>query len=188
MIFRPPRKRLAAQRRGTVGGRRNCALPDHRAGKDAIWAADAVQSLLSAAGVTAPTSSCGQSPQLRIGGAKPGPWVEWSGGRCPIPDAPVYGFELRQRNGKAERPTLKAAWYGWDHRGDGDDIVAYRLIPLGPTLKAKRPWWEVLGVDESADSTTLMGAFCRMASAAVTAGDMGRVDEISAAYQEALKR
>ena len=66
--------------------------------------------------------------------------------------------------------------------------MAYRLIPLGPMLETKRPWWEVLGVEESADPTILMGAFCRMASAAVTAGDMGRVDEISAAYQEALKR
>lgn len=57
-------------------------------------------------------------------------WITWSGGPCPISKAPVFGYEIRNRRGDVERPMLKAGWFGWSHRQDGDDIVAYRLLDM----------------------------------------------------------
>lgn len=52
-------------------------------------------------------------------------WIEWKGGECPVaPDALV---QLRYRDGEEDLELLPASQWHWDHHGDGDDVLAYRV-------------------------------------------------------------
>ena len=62
-----------------------------------------------------------------------GPWIEWRGGKCPVPlDTKV---EVKLRNGKVLEPAY-AFCYKWDHFYQGGDIVEYRTITEQPDLEA----------------------------------------------------
>ncbi len=52
-------------------------------------------------------------------------WVEWQGGRCPVPM--TCRIRAKWRNGHEEE-RLACEWC-WEHFGRGDDIVAYRVMP-----------------------------------------------------------
>lgn len=64
------------------------------------------------------------------------PWIEWKGGECPV--APETVVETRFRDG-AEMASLRARCWSherrdglvrnnWRHRGDGYEIIAYRVL------------------------------------------------------------
>lgn len=53
-------------------------------------------------------------------------WVEWSGGACPVdPDGPV---EVELRGGDRMSGGWRAGVYRWNHEGESDDIVRYRVV------------------------------------------------------------
>lgn len=52
-----------------------------------------------------------------------GPWVEWRGGKCPVP-----GYErpeLRYRSGGSTE--MEATRVRWTHTGEWNDVLAYRV-------------------------------------------------------------
>ena len=55
-----------------------------------------------------------------------GPWIEWTGGDCPIPDLNIGEFDVRLR-GVAFRGKWKAADLNWDIDDECGDITHYRL-------------------------------------------------------------
>ena len=52
-------------------------------------------------------------------------WVEWRGGENPVPGAMV---SIRVRRGSECKVALPANTYRWKHFGEGDDIVAFRVV------------------------------------------------------------
>lgn len=58
-------------------------------------------------------------------------WIEWAGGDCPVFKG--QQFFRRHRQGDVLGPMK--AWHGnmrrvvWAHKGDGRDIIAYRVVP-----------------------------------------------------------
>jgi hypothetical protein len=59
-------------------------------------------------------------------------WIEWAGGKCPVPEGTVV--DVRHRDGcgylhlKAERDTYASGTF-WRCDNMGGDIVAYRVCP-----------------------------------------------------------
>lgn len=58
------------------------------------------------------------------------PWIEWRGGKCPIPDT-VERWEYKLSNDDVRReanynPSSYAP--NWEHKGTFNHIVAYRII------------------------------------------------------------
>lgn len=61
-----------------------------------------------------------------------GDWIEWGGGAsgsCPVAYATLV--EVKSRNGHVAEDCAEA--FEWCHEADGDDIIAYRIIPEQPT-------------------------------------------------------
>lgn len=60
-------------------------------------------------------------------------WIEWGGGKCPVPaSTPI---EVKFRNGVTNREDTADGW-GWEYAPDYPrfgDIIAYRIIPEQPT-------------------------------------------------------
>jgi hypothetical protein len=56
-------------------------------------------------------------------------WIEWSGGKCPVPDSTIT--EVRFRSETFETITGRADYFGWEWPADDpyyDDITAYRVV------------------------------------------------------------
>ncbi|TKK33216.1 hypothetical protein [Pantoea agglomerans] len=58
-----------------------------------------------------------------------GEWIEWKGGECPVG---YHALVIIRYFDSEERETI-AGQVSWNHCGDGDDIIAYRVIPEQPT-------------------------------------------------------
>jgi hypothetical protein len=58
---------------------------------------------------------------------KPGEWIKWDGGDCPVPNGAKHQVRLRN-GGVIDGETFPAQWY-WKHDGKEYDIVAYRIVP-----------------------------------------------------------
>lgn len=56
-------------------------------------------------------------------------WIEWKGGEK-APVDPMTEVCVRWRSG-VEFPPDSAGWMQWDHTGDEDDIIAYKLAGEG---------------------------------------------------------
>jgi len=56
-------------------------------------------------------------------------WIEWGGGECPV----GYHTRVVIRYFDGEESKTIAGQVPWNHCGDGDDIIAYRIIPEQPT-------------------------------------------------------
>jgi len=52
-------------------------------------------------------------------------WIEWKGGKCPVPPETVV--IPRYRDG-VEGNAAKAFARYWQHEGDDVDIIAYRIL------------------------------------------------------------
>jgi hypothetical protein len=52
-------------------------------------------------------------------------WIEWEGGKCPVP--PMEEVKIRFRDGR-ERTIYRADYFRWDHLGSDADIIAYKVI------------------------------------------------------------
>lgn len=55
----------------------------------------------------------------------PGEWIEWNGVECPIADGVLH--EVRLKDGRNLLSLNAGAWV-WIHRGEGFDIVAYKVL------------------------------------------------------------
>ncbi len=53
-------------------------------------------------------------------------WIEWCGGKCPLADDTKH--EVRFRDGSTAIDPWPQTWI-WSHKGDNDDIIAYRVVP-----------------------------------------------------------
>lgn len=70
-----------------------------------------------------------------------GPWIEWEGGECPIPDAKAGEYEVRPSPAAPWQPGKDRCAIDWEHnwrcRGGFWPITAYRLLksmlPQSPT-------------------------------------------------------
>jgi hypothetical protein len=70
--------------------------------------------------------------------AKP-EWIEWGGGRCPIPGC--LRWEVRFSGGLDAVIEEDAAKFFWDRRGVPHDFVAYRVLPEPSAPKANAEGW-----------------------------------------------
>lgn len=61
----------------------------------------------------------------RVAGALDG-WIEWSGGECPVEAGQTV--EVTFRDGGRKSATLHKPRKGWEHQGNDDDIIAYRIV------------------------------------------------------------
>lgn len=52
-------------------------------------------------------------------------WIEWEGGKCPLPDGVTH--EVRFRDGITLHDDCPETWT-WRHHGSGCDIIAYRVV------------------------------------------------------------
>ena len=62
-----------------------------------------------------------------------GPWIDWSGGECPVPPETIVKVELRC--GGSELSGLAREYY-WNHYDDDGDIVSYCTVTEQPDLEA----------------------------------------------------
>ena len=53
-----------------------------------------------------------------------GPWIEWEGGPCPVPDGST--FHVRFRSGMVDSGDTASEWE-WSDNGHPYDIIAYRV-------------------------------------------------------------
>lgn len=53
-------------------------------------------------------------------------WIKWEGGECPIEDDSIV-LQVRYRNGKSDEDNNAWDWQ-WNHKGNGHDIIAYRIV------------------------------------------------------------
>lgn len=51
-------------------------------------------------------------------------WIEWKGGECPVPEGVRVEVVFRDFYGDMRCPET----FRWGHKGDGSDIIAYRII------------------------------------------------------------
>ena len=77
-----------------------------------------------------------------------GPWIDWAGGECPIPDAKAGDFEIRHHAGDEEISYHPAIWWsegGADWWKNGK-IIAYRVrLPADDLLRqAIEALWEYM--------------------------------------------
>ena len=74
-----------------------------------------------------------------------GPWIDWAGGPCPIPDAKAGDFEIKLRNGKtigwgsAEYWATWQDWWQWQGPKP-KAIVAYRVRRSVKTCYDRQGW------------------------------------------------
>lgn len=62
-----------------------------------------------------------------------GPWIDWAGGQCPIPNAKAGDFEVKFRGGNVG-DICDASEYVWGEDRDGT-IIAYRVrLPASDDL------------------------------------------------------
>ena len=69
-------------------------------------------------------------------------WIEWSGGKCPVP--PCTEIEARLRKGTRYITCYPSLDLWWDHSNSPYDIVAYRVVPQNPVpedTEAKTGVW-----------------------------------------------
>lgn len=60
-----------------------------------------------------------------------GPWIEWPGGKCPVVE--YEKPEVRYRSGGTTE--MQASKVRWDHTGQWDDVMAYRVRrPIMPGI------------------------------------------------------
>ena len=78
-----------------------------------------------------------------------GPWIDWAGGECPIPDAKAGDFEIRNHEGDEEGSDQPAIWWssGANDWWKNGRIIAYRVrLPaddlLRQAIEAVRAWQE----------------------------------------------
>lgn len=61
------------------------------------------------------------------------PWIEWKGGKCPIPDT-VRRWEYRLRGGyQCSDPGGSPSAYDWEGKVALYQVVAYRILDWGTT-------------------------------------------------------
>lgn len=61
------------------------------------------------------------------------PWIEWKGGKCPIPDT-VRRWEYRLRGGyQCSDPGGPPSAYDWEGKVALYQVVAYRILDWGTT-------------------------------------------------------
>lgn len=60
-----------------------------------------------------------------------GPWIEWSGGACPLKE--YVNPQVKYRSGGTTE--MQASHLRWHHTGAWDDVVAYRRrLPVMPGI------------------------------------------------------
>lgn len=67
-----------------------------------------------------------------------GPWIDWAGGECPIPDAKAGEFEIRNHEGDEEGSDQPAIWWssGANDWWKNGRIIAYRVrLPADDLLR-----------------------------------------------------
>lgn len=57
-----------------------------------------------------------------------GDWIEWHGGKCPIPDADEGDYEIRWSDGSINKRGPATDWR-WFHEAGVINLTSYRLIP-----------------------------------------------------------
>ena len=55
----------------------------------------------------------------------PGVWYGWSGGECPVDGRTLVDMEFTNRH----RTRGNAGAWAWAHTNEGDDIIAFRIVP-----------------------------------------------------------
>lgn len=63
---------------------------------------------------------------------KPGPWIKWTGGNCPLNPTVLHQRRYRDGGEGDWTTTRRAGLYHWNHDGGNADIVAYRLERVSP--------------------------------------------------------
>lgn len=58
---------------------------------------------------------------------KPGEWIEWAGGECPVPPGTKVDVKFRSEGQFAK--NVEAEAFTWVRHGSAGDIVAYRVAP-----------------------------------------------------------
>lgn len=71
--------------------------------------------------VLAEAQSAGNSPQP----APDADWIKWEGGECPVQGQHV---QIKFRDGFTTQTHVPQSLNRWKHKGDQDDITAYRLL------------------------------------------------------------
>jgi len=120
-----------------------------------------------------------------------GPWIDWNGGKCPIPDGTPH--EVRMHGGKTTYDEHPETW-SWEQGKNGPrtrDIIAYRVrLPdddlLRQAIEALRPFAEVAERDIG-ESETDAEIFRPMGSGnnrvpLLTVGDLRKASAVLAAY------
>lgn len=87
---------------------------------------------------------------------KGGEWKRHRGGKCPVDSQTVV--EIRQRNGDIEKFTANG--FMWDHNGQKDDIMSYRVIsqPQAEEVEVKDTTIGTLGYTVDIDTSPAMQA------------------------------
>jgi hypothetical protein len=73
---------------------------------------------------------CEQYWKMRPAADEWGPWIEWDGGECPIPEATVGHYEIDIRGLGLYLPFVWGARdlrSSWQHKNEYGDIIAYRV-------------------------------------------------------------
>lgn len=64
--------------------------------------------------------------------ASEGDWIEWKGGECPVDPGtlvePQYAADADPAKGTRIDWPVPAARLAWNHDGEDDDIIAYRIV------------------------------------------------------------
>ena len=117
-----------------------------------------------------------------------GPWIDWAGGPCPIPDAKAGDFEIKLRNGKtigwgsAEYWATWQDWWQWQGpkpkaivayrvRLPADDLLRQAIEALREFAKQRRTTEMDEDENEHADFEGAYDAFIDKARAVLTAYD-----------------
>ena len=55
-------------------------------------------------------------------------WIPWAGGDCPVDEKVLVEVKLRSGSAWIDQEAMMGADWLWDHDGDADDIIFYRVV------------------------------------------------------------
>lgn len=55
-------------------------------------------------------------------------WIEWNGGKCPVPPSSFVAIQLRCEPDRGDHGIHTAGRLVWEDRNSGGDIIAYRVV------------------------------------------------------------